>query len=112
MATTPETKGVEGGKKKKTKIKKKGRWFKKIPADVLLSPGGVVLLFFALIMEILDLFIPFGALTIEIIPEIIFIILLAIIAKVPVKNSIIPLLVERIPFLSDILPTWLIRLFV
>ena len=91
--------------------KKKG-WFSKIPKGFLFSPGGVILVFFAIFMEISDIFIPGGALTIEIIPELFFMFLLTLIAKVPLKSSVIPLLIERIPIISDILPTWLIRLFV
>lgn len=100
----------EEKKPEKASAPKKGGWSKKIPPNVLLSPGGMILIFFAIFMEILDIFIPGGALTIEIIPEIIFIVLLAIIAKVPLKASIIPLLIERIPLISDILPTWVLRM--
>jgi hypothetical protein len=39
----------------KVKGKKIGKRFSRIPASVLFSPGGVVLIFFALIMEIIDL---------------------------------------------------------
>lgn len=89
---------------------KKG-WFKKIPSDVLLSPGGFLLIAFAIGMEILDLIpIPFIDQLWELPLEIIFIILLAIIAKVPLKASLIPFLIERIPVLSDICPTWILRM--
>lgn len=42
--------------------------------------------------------------------EVIFIALLAVLADVPLKASIIPLIVERIPIINDILPTWVIRM--
>ncbi len=91
--------------------KKKGGWFKKIPSDVLLSPRGMVLIFFALIMEIIDVIpIPFIDQLWELPLEIIFITLLIIIAKVPLKSCLIPFLIERIPVISDILPTWVMRM--
>ncbi len=98
-------------KKKGIRLKKK--WFSKIPTDVLLSPGGMVLIFFALLMETLDLIpIPFVDQLWELPLELIFIFLLIKIAKVPLKTAIIPFLIERIPIISDILPTWVIRMFV
>ncbi len=93
--------------------KKKGGWFQKIPTDVLLSPGGIILIFFAIFMEILDWIpIPVVDQLWELPFEIVFMILLAIIAKVSFKGMIIPFLIERIPALSDIIPTWFIRMFV
>jgi len=89
---------------------KKG-WFKKIPTNIILSPIGMVLVCLALIMEITDI-LPGGALTFEMIPEIIFVFLLWKFAKVPLKASIIPFVIERIPGISDVLPTWIIRLLV
>jgi len=90
---------------------KKGKWFQKIPKEVLLSPGGIVLIFFALSMEILDLIpIPFIDQLWELPLEIVFIFLLSLVAKTPLKTSVIPFLIERIPIISDILPTWVIRL--
>ncbi len=98
------------GKVVKVAPKKKG-WFQKIPTHVLLSPAGAVLVIFALFMEILDLIpIPFIDQIWELPLELGFILLLTILAKVPVKASLIPFIVERIPVLSDILPTWVIRL--
>lgn len=93
------------------KERKKGKWFRKIPKEILFSPGGMVLIFLAIIFEILDLLIPSGALTFEIIPDLIFAFLLTIIAKVPFTSTIIPFLIERIPGISDIAPSWIIRLF-
>ena len=97
---------------KKSKIP--GKWFQKIPKEILFSPGGIILVFFALIMEIID-WIPIpvlDSLTWELALEIIFLIFLAIIAKVSFKSMIIPLIIERIPVVSDILPTWFIRMFI
>ncbi|MFC1789436.1 hypothetical protein ACFLYY_00490 [Patescibacteria group bacterium] len=98
----------------KVKGKKGGGKIKKIPTNVLLSPGGVVLIFSALIIEVID-WIPIlgvDALTWELILEIGFMVELAIIAKMPLSSMIIPLIVERIPVVSDIVPSFLIRLFV
>ena len=104
--TTPEEKEAI----KAPASKKKG-WFQKIPAGVLLSPGGMILIFFALVMEIVDLIpIPIIDQLWELPFEIVFILLLSLIAKTPLKTAIIPFLVERIPVISDILPTWVIRL--
>ncbi|HUV81132.1 MAG TPA: hypothetical protein VMW21_01255 [Patescibacteria group bacterium] len=94
--------------------KKKGGWFQKIPRDILLSPGGMILLFLALLIEIIDLIIPFPLVEqiIELPLEILFIVLFLSITKVSFKSCAIPFLIERIPLISDILPTWLLRMFV
>jgi len=92
---------------------KKEKWFKKIPKELLFSPGGVMLLFFALLIEIIDLIpIPILDQIIEIPLEIIFGIFFVIITKVPITNLVIPALIERIPIINDILPTWLLRIFI
>ena len=73
----------------------------------------MVLIFFALVMEIVDLIpLPVVDQLWELPFEIVFIVLLAIIAKVPLKTSLIPFLIERIPIINDILPTWIIRMLV
>ena len=91
--------------------KKKGsrKWFGKIPKDMILSPGGMVLLFAAIIIEVVDLLIPPTGidLLIELIPELIFAVLLTTIAGVPFTAQIIPILIEKIPIISDIVPTFL-----
>ena len=99
--------------KKETAQKKKGGWFQKIPADILLSPGGMVLIFLALIIEIID-WIPLPLIDqiIELPLEIMFIVLFAVITKASFKSLIIPFIIERVPVISDVLPTWLIRMFV
>lgn len=92
--------------------KKKGGWFKKIPTGVLLSPAGMILIFFAIIMEVVDLIpIPVIDQLWELPFELIFIFLLSVLAKVPLKSSVIPFLIERIPIVNDLLPTWVIRMF-
>ncbi len=93
---------------------KRGKWFRRIPKEILLSPGGVILFFFALFMEIID-WIPIPLLDSfiwELILEVVFCIFLAIVAKIPFKSMVIPIIIERIPVVSDILPTWFIRIFI
>jgi len=98
--------------KKNLPLKKKGGWFQKIPAETLLSPGGIILIFLAIIIEAIDWIpLPFIDQLIELPLEVIFIIFLVIITKASFKSLIIPFIIERIPIISDILPTWLIRLF-
>lgn len=90
---------------------KKSNWFQKIPSAVLLSPGGMVLIFLALLIEIIDWIpLPFIDQIIELPLEIFFIVLFVIITKASFKSLIIPFLIERVPIISDILPTWLIRM--
>jgi hypothetical protein len=91
---------------------KKQKITKKVPPEVLTSPGGFLLLFLAVIMEGLDLiFLPFVDQIIELPLEITFIILFKIVTQLPLSSCILPFLIERIPVISDILPTWLLRLF-
>jgi len=102
---------AEETEKTKIEVKKKKGWFQKIPADVLLSPAGMILVFLAMIIEIIDLIpIPVLDQIWELPLEIIFIFLLTVLAKVPLKASVIPFVIERIPIINDILPTWLIRM--
>ena len=108
-----EDKKVDGDEKAKGKVKSKRKWFKKIPKDIFFTPGGMVLAFFAVVMEILDALIPpsgIDSLVIELIPELFYCVLLNMIAGVSFTAMIIPLLVERITFISDVVPTWLIQL--
>jgi len=95
-------------------IKPGSKWFKKIPKDILLSPGGMILIFFALVLEVTDLLIPpslVDSLLIEMIPELVFCAMLHFIADIPFSSQLIPFLIERIPIVSDIVPTWLLKLF-
>jgi hypothetical protein len=97
----------------KATVKKKKGWFQKIPTRVLFSPAGVILVFFAMVMEVID-WIPLPGIDQlwELPLELLFIGLLTVLAKVPIKTSVLPFLVERIPMLSDVLPTWVIRMIV
>jgi len=90
--------------------KKQSKWFKKIPPEVLGSPGGMILLLMAGVMEIIDLIpVPFIDNLWELPLEIIFMVLLATVAKLPLQSMVIPFIVERIPIINDIIPTWLLR---
>ena len=107
------TKEQQESLEKQTSKKKIGKRLNKIPKGLLFSPGGMILLFSAIIIEISDFIIPpFGAdsLIIELIPEIFFAFLLKIITGIPLSANIIPFIIERFDILG-ILPTWLIRLF-
>jgi len=96
----------------KAEVKKKSGWFSKIPADILMSPGGIILIFVAATIEIIDLIpIPVLDQIIELPLELFFMAMLVFIAKVPIKGLVIPFIIERIPLINDVLPTWLIRIF-
>ncbi len=92
--------------------KKKPSWFQKIPTDILLSPGGIILAFLALIIEVMDLIpIPVIDQIWELPLEILLIILLfSLVPDLSWKSMIIPFVIERIPILNDILPTWFLRI--
>jgi len=103
---------MPGDEEKTTASPKKGKWFARIPRNILFSPGGLVLVAVAVLIEIGDLIpIPILDQIWELPLEIIFMALLSVVAKPPIKSLIIPFVIERIPLLNDILPTWLIRLF-
>lgn len=94
-----------------------GKKIKKIPLDVLFSPGGIFLLFLAGLMEISDFFIPpalADSLILEIIPELIFVLFFALVTKNSFKDSfkamVWPLIIERFDFFG-IIPSFLIKLF-
>jgi len=98
---------------KKRPKKKKGSRFKKIPKEFLSTPGGTLLIFTALIMELLDLIPitpPFDQI-IEIPLEIFLMVLLKFVAGMSIKSMIIPFIIERVPGIGDFLPTWLLRIF-
>jgi len=93
--------------------KQRGRLFKKIPKEVLMSPSGAILIISALFIEAIG-FIPIPVIDQlwEIPLDILFIILLKILGQVPFTSAIIPFIIERIPIVSDIVPSFLIRLFI
>lgn len=93
-------------------ISQKGGWFQKVPRNILFTPGGMILIFLALIIEICD-FIPIPLIDqiIELPLEIIFLGLFITIVKPSFKSLIIPFFIERIPGISDLFPTWLFKMF-
>jgi len=98
-------------KPEKKKVKKKGGWFQKIPTNVLFSPAGMVLAMLALAIEVID-WIPIPVIDqiFELPLEIILIVLMiALIPDISLKSLAIPFLIERIPIINDIVPTWFIK---
>ena len=87
---------------------KKGGWFQKIPAGTLLSPGGMILIGYAGITELLDLIPAFFI--VEIILEAGLIILIKLIVKdISWKALAISFGIERLDFFG-ILPTWALKM--
>lgn len=94
--------------------KKKSKFFSKIPTHVIFSPAGFVLIFFALVIEVID-WIPLPLLENlwELPMEIAFIALaITLVKELTIQSMLLPFIVERIPFISDIVPSFLIKLFV
>lgn len=83
---------------------------KKIPPGFLFSPAGMILFFLAIFFEILDLIIPGGSLTLEIIFDAILIIFLSFFAGLPFSSLFLSFLIERIPVISDLVPTWIFKI--
>jgi hypothetical protein len=99
----------EETEKKTSAPKKKGGWFQKIPREIFLSPGGMVILFIVIIIEILGVLIPIPVIgfIIQLPFVIILYILLITVAKVSFKSLIIVPIIE---FFFPFLPTWIIRI--
>jgi len=91
------------------KEKKKGGWFQRVPKDILLSPGGITILFLVIIIETIGILIPIPIIGFIIqLPFVIFLyILLMTVAKLSFKSLIIVPIIE---FFLPFLPTWLIRI--
>ena len=106
---TPQKNAPEAVRHPTLEIKKKGGWFQKIPSDILISPGGMVIMIVALLIEILGFILPFPILNlIVILPfQIIFYILLITVAKVSIKSLILPSVAE---FFFPFLPIWMIKI--
>lgn len=83
----------------------------KLPPGFLFSPAGIILISFSLVTELID-YIPVPGLDqlLEISLEIILLLLIVIILKPSLKSLIIPIVLERIPIVSDIIPTWFISI--
>jgi hypothetical protein len=73
----------------------------------------MILIFLAVTIEAMD-FLPLPSIfdqILEVPLEVIFVLLFIIIVKPSFKSLILPFGIERIPGLSDILPTWLLKMF-
>jgi hypothetical protein len=93
-----------------------GKATKKISKEILFSPGGMILFFLAVLIEGLDLLpLPFFDQILEVPLEVFYFFLFKIITGVSFSECfryfLVPFLIERIPLISDILPTFLLRLF-
>lgn len=108
MAEETEEKPEKEEKEEEPEKKKKkmpGKRVGKVPKDILFTPGGLILVFFAIGMEILDLIIPptaIDSLVIELIPEVIFAFFLNQIAGISFREMIVPAIIERLDFLGII----------
>jgi len=93
------------------KTPKKGGWFQKIPPGVLLSPGGIILIFLAIAIDVLDFLMPIPIINqiIKLPLEIFFVILYITITKAPFKSLLAPIIIEQIPIIN-ILPMWIIKM--
>jgi hypothetical protein len=91
---------------------KKGA-FSKIPTEVLLSPAGLVLAFLAIFIEVIQYLFPVPILDwLWMIPlQLLFATLLVILGGVSIKSLILPFVVNIIPVIGEILPTWIIWFF-
>ena len=90
---------------------KKGGWFQKIPTDILLSPGGMVIVFVAIIVEVIGIIIPIPVIgfLIQLPLVIILYVLLMTVGGLSFKSLIlVPIIELFFPFL----PTWLVRIFI
>ena len=94
---------------KTRKRNKKGGLFPKIPPEIILSPAGLMILLIAGIIEIIGVLVPIPVIStlIQLPFQVIFFILLIVIAKVPIKSLITPYIID---FIFPFLPTWLISI--
>lgn len=102
---------MEEEKNKKTssaKIKKKR--FDKIPPEILFSPGGMILLMIAFMIEAIDFVIPGGGLSWKIILDIFFLVPFVLIVRPSFRSLILPFILERVPIIADIIPTWVLKM--
>jgi hypothetical protein len=92
------------------KVKKGKKRFNRIPPEILFSPAGMVLLFMAVVTEAMDLMIPGSTFGIKLITDLFFVFFLMVVARSSFKSIILPFLIERIPLLSDLIPTWIVKM--
>jgi hypothetical protein len=103
--------------------KKQSRFSQKVPEEAFTSPGEMVCLFIACFIESLDWIFDFGHLiylgsweTVVAFPKVVldlaFALMSAFLLGISPWSNLLPFLIERIPFLSTISPTWVIRILI
>ena len=103
--------------------KTQSRFFTKVPKTALLEPGGMIGVLLACFIEISDWFLDLfhlirpGQWEVVVFPlktyiDLVFAIFSAFLFGIPISSNILPFLIERIPFLSTILPTWILRILI
>lgn len=103
--------------------KKRGGFFQRIPKETLLTPAGMVGVMLACFLEVSDWILDYFhilypgkweslVMPIKTFFDLIFGFSLSLMTRTSVKSNILPFLVERIPFISTILPTWVLRIII
>jgi len=103
--------------------KAQSKFFTKIPKTNLLGPGGMIGVFLAVFVETSDWFLDLfhlmrpGQWEAAVFPlktfiDLVYAIFSAFLFGVPISSNIVPFLIERIPILSTILPTWVLRILI
>ncbi len=90
---------------------KKSSLFQKISPDLLLSPGGMVIIFLSIFIEIIGIAVPWPVIgfVVQLPFQIILIILLITVAKLSIKSMIVPSIIE---FFFPFLPSWLVMILI
>jgi hypothetical protein len=102
---------------------KQSRFFQKIPKTKLLTPGGMIVLFLALTLDFLDYlldligFLVWRGLHYEIINwplklflDLLFGVFSSMLLGVSILNSVLPFLIEQIPVIGTLMPSWVINI--
>lgn len=103
--------------------KKRGGFFQRIPKETLLTPAGMVGVMLACLLEVSDWMLDYfhvlypGKWEILVMPiktsvDLIFGLFLSLMTRTSVKSNILPFLIERLPFIGTILPTWVLRIII
>jgi len=98
----------EEGKTGPSGIKKR---LKRVSKGSLFTPAGIILIFFAVFIEVLDWIVVgagIDAFTYELILEIIFALAAVALVGASFRDMIVPFLIERILVVSDAIPSFLI----
>ncbi len=102
--------------------KKQSRFFQKIPKTKLLTPGGMIVMFLAITLDLLDYLLDFiGVLIwkglhyevinwpIKTFGDVFFAVFSPLLLGISVLTSVLPLLLEMIPVVGTLIPSWLIN---